>query len=72
MADRPLTARQRRALAMLPAVYRWTQGSMPSLARRGLVTRASRTVHGRRVLSWQLTAAGTAARAQARQEAHRA
>jgi hypothetical protein len=64
-----LTERQRGALAMMPAVYRWTQGSMPSLERRGLVARTRHRSSGRSWTEWYLTAAGTAAQAQIRLEA---
>lgn len=59
---RPLTARQESALIMMPDVYLWTQGSLPSLAGRGLVERYHVTEHGRRITRWRLTPAGEAER----------
>lgn len=55
MAERPLTAQQERRL-VIAATYGITQsieGSMPSLARRGLMERS-------RVAGWRVTEAGRA------------
>jgi hypothetical protein len=60
--SRPLTEKQKRALIMMPSVYLWTQGSLPSLAARGLVERFHYTEGGRRWHDWRLTEAGTAER----------
>jgi DNA-binding HxlR family transcriptional regulator len=58
MAERPLTKKQKAALIMMPGVYRWTQGSLPSLERRGLVERYRHTEYGRSYVDWRLTEAG--------------
>ena len=70
MTDRPLTKKQETALIMMPGIYRWTQGSLPSLERRGLVERFRHTKYGRSVVDWRLTEAGTA-EAQALRSARR-
>ncbi len=69
MSGRQLTERQKRALIMMPSIYRWTEGSLPSLAGRGLVERYTYTEHGRRVINWRLTEAGKPIAAALRQEA---
>ena len=58
MPERPLTKKQKTALIMMPGVYQWTQGSLPSLERRGLVERFRHTEYGRSVVDWRLTEAG--------------
>ena len=71
MAERPLTKKQQSALIMMPNVYRWTEGSLPSLLRRGLVERVRVVEHGRGYWDWRLTEAG-AEEAQAIHAARRA
>jgi DNA-binding MarR family transcriptional regulator len=70
---RALTARQRTALAV--AVYHGVtqsvEGSMPSLARRGLMARERRAEHGRSVVYWVPTDAGRELAGQIRAEALR-
>jgi hypothetical protein len=58
MTERPLTKRQQNALIMMPNVYLWTEGSLPSLLRRGLVERERVVEHGRAHWAWRLTEAG--------------
>lgn len=67
MSARALTERQQAALIMLPNVYSWTEGSMPSLARRGLVERYSTVTRGRRYNDWRLTEAGHSEAARIRE-----
>jgi hypothetical protein len=65
---RPLTRKQETALMMMPEVYRWTAGSLPSLRGRGLVTRDRVTQGGRSRWEWSLTDTGRAEAVRVREE----
>jgi hypothetical protein len=71
--QRPLTAWQRQALSI--AVYfgvtHSIEGSMPSLAKRGLMVRERRVEGGRSVVYWASTEAGRKLAGQIRSEAQR-
>jgi|HubBroStandDraft_2_1064218.scaffolds.fasta_scaffold12081_6 hypothetical protein len=62
MAERPLTDQQERRLVIAAGfgVTQSIKGSMPSLARRGLMERYRFTEAGRSFAGWRVTEAGVA------------